>query len=43
MAIETQMVQARDVDTSELLQVQIVLKNKDGTEKEAETPFIVGE
>ena len=43
MAIETQMVQARDVETGELVQAQVILTTKSGETREAETPVIMSE
>jgi len=41
MAIESKFIQAKDVDTSEFLQVQATLTDRSGNKREGHTPTLV--
>ena len=43
LAVESRLVQTRDVDTNEFVQTEIILKNKDGSISRAMTPALVDE
>lgn len=43
LALETRLVQARDIDTGDFLQVEVVLRRESGQEEKVETPAVVQE